>query len=246
VDGFLGLQRPWLDPWASRVAHLANPAPFAIAALALVLAAIVRGRPRHALGLVVLLGGANVTSQVLKALLAHQRSHDFLGHAQLSAASYPSGHATASMSLVFAALLVAPATWRAWVAAAGALFTVAVSESSLLLAWHFPSDVVGGYLVATSFACAVAAGLRAADRRWPVRTGREAARRALGGAAFRNALVAVLGVTATVAAATLAVAGERAVRFADQHTVAVVAMAAVAAFAAALPAAVARLGQANP
>src|SRR5207237_1135091 len=85
-----------------------------------------------------------------------------LGHAQLGAASYPSGHATASMSLAFAAVLVAPAAWRPVVAALGALFSLAVCESILLLAWHFPSDVLGGYLVATSFACLVVAALAAA------------------------------------------------------------------------------------
>src|SRR4051794_20426222 len=83
VDGMLGLQRPWLSDWASRVAHLANPWPFALATGGLAGVAVARGRHRHAVAVVVLLAGANVTSQVLKVLLQHPRTHDFLGHAQL-------------------------------------------------------------------------------------------------------------------------------------------------------------------
>src|SRR5205823_3505773 len=90
-----------------------------------------------------------------------------------------SGHATASMSLAFAAVLVAPRLLRPAVAVAGALFTLAVSESILLLAWHFPTDVIGGYLLAMSFACVIVSALRAADARWPERSGREAALRVL-------------------------------------------------------------------
>src|SRR3954453_16393042 len=104
VHGFLGLQRPWLPPWGSRIVHLANPLPFAAATAMLAGVALMRDRPRHAAATVAMLVGASATSQVLKAILSHPRHHGFLGHAQLDAASYPSGHATASMALAFAAV----------------------------------------------------------------------------------------------------------------------------------------------
>src|SRR3954470_12640394 len=64
VEGFLGLQRPSLDVWASRVAHLADPVPFAPATAALAAIAVARERHRHAAAVVFLLVGASVTSQV--------------------------------------------------------------------------------------------------------------------------------------------------------------------------------------
>jgi membrane-associated phospholipid phosphatase len=36
-----------------------------------------------------------------------------------------------------------------------------------MLAWHMPSDVLGGYLVATFWTALAVAAVRAADRRWP-------------------------------------------------------------------------------
>lgn len=241
VNGFLNMETPRLEGFARAVAHLADPLPFALATCALAAVALTRGRPRHALGALFLLGGANVTSQVLKVLLAHERAHDFLGQAQIAAAAFPSGHATASMSLAFAAVLVAPAAWRPLVAVIGTLFALAVSESILLLAWHFPSDVAGGYLIATSFACLVVAALRAADRRWPERTGREAARRVLGPNPFARTAGAFVAFGLGAAGWLVLNAGDRALAFADRHTAVVAAVLGVAAMATTLPSAVAAL-----
>jgi membrane-associated phospholipid phosphatase len=241
VRGFRALETPRLEPIAMAIAHMADPLPFVFATAALMTIALLRGRPRHALGVLFLLGGANATSQILKIVLAHPRSHEFLGDAQIAAAAFPSGHATASMSLAFAAVLVAPAARRPLVAVVGALFALGVSESIMMLAWHFPSDVIGGYLVALSFACLVVAGLRSADARWPVRTGREAARRALGSPALGRTLgLFVLAGIAGMVGLVLGT-GQNAIDFADRHTTVTVAVLVVAALAATLPSAVVAL-----
>jgi membrane-associated phospholipid phosphatase len=245
VEGFLNLQRPRLNSAAFDIATLANPLPFAVATVALASIALYRGRPRQALAAIVLLGGANVVAQALKLLLAHERTHEFLGRAQLDAVSFPSGHATASMSLAFAAVLVAPAAWRPLVAAAGALFALVVSESIMLLAWHFPSDVIGGFLVATASALTVVAALRAADARWPDRTGREAARRAIGRAQPARTAAIAAGFAAAGLIGLAVAAGDRTLSYASRHTLAFAAVVAVAAMAAALPAAVAGLSGAR-
>jgi membrane-associated phospholipid phosphatase len=242
VEGFLNLQRPRLDSLASHVAHLANPVPFALMTIGLACVALYRRRPRHALAAIVLLGGASAVAQTLKILLEHERTHDFLGKAQLGAAAFPSGHATASMSLAMAAVLVAPAAWRPLVALVGALFALAVSESIMLLAWHFPSDVVGGFLVATASALMVLAALRAADERWPERTGRVAAKRAVGGMDLaRSAVVVAAFIGAALLGVAIAAAGEP-FSYASHHTTAVAAIVGVAVMAAVLPAVVAGRG----
>jgi membrane-associated phospholipid phosphatase len=241
VEGFLNLHRPWLKDVASHIAHLANPVPFALATVGLATIALVRGRPRHALAAIVLLSGANVVAQALKVLLQHPRHHDFLGKAQLDAIAFPSGHATASMSLAFAAVLVAPAAWRPLVAIGGALFALGVSESVMLLAWHYPSDVVGGFLVATASALAVLAGLRAAEARWPERTGREAAKRVIGDPDLLRVALLVAGFVAAALIGVAIAAGDQTLSYVGRHTTAVFAVVSVAALAAALPAAIASL-----
>ena len=51
---------------------------------------------------------------------------------------------------------------RRWsFAAASGLFALAVGCALLILAWHMPSDVLGGYLVAVLWMALAVAGLRA-------------------------------------------------------------------------------------
>ena len=69
----------------------------------------------------------------------------------------PSGHTTAVMSLALALVIVSPPRLRPLAAAAGGLLTVATVFSLLVLGSHYPSDIVGGLLVATAWA-----------RRWPL------------------------------------------------------------------------------
>src|SRR6478672_7882936 len=71
VEGFLNLQRPALDGVASFVAKLANPGPYAVWTVALAAIALYRRRPRHALAVILLVGGANLLTQTLKLVLAH-------------------------------------------------------------------------------------------------------------------------------------------------------------------------------
>jgi membrane-associated phospholipid phosphatase len=246
VEGFMNLQRPKLNDIAEPFAKLADPGPYAIWTALLAGVALYRRRPRHALAVILLLGGANLLAQGLKVVLEHPRPHAFLGGAHIGATAFPSGHATASMALALAAILVASQAWRPLVAVLGALFTLGVSESLMLLAWHYPSDVAGGFLVATSSALVTLAALRAAEERWPERTGRETARRVIQTADWRGTAVAI-GAFALVACATLAVAaGDRTLEFASRHTTAVIAAVVVAAMAAALPASVVALGERRP
>ena len=164
-----------IEAEANLVGHLADPLPIALLLLALMAVALLRGRPRIGILIAAAVLGANLTTQILKPALAYPRLSEILGGDQVPAASWPSGHATAAMSIALCAVLVSSSRWRPAVATAGAAFAVAVGYSLLALAWHFPSDILGGYLVAATWVLAGAGVLRAADRRWPARTGREAA-----------------------------------------------------------------------
>jgi membrane-associated phospholipid phosphatase len=164
---FTTFGRPRLDQLAHGLLRLLEPGLFVLWGVALVALAFARERPRVALAVIAVLGLSPLTAEVLKPLLAHQ--HDQVGYVTVSAASWPSGHATAATALAMSAVLVAPPRLRALVAALGVLFVAAVSFSLLMLAWHMPSDVLGGYVVAALWMSLAVAALRAAERRWPSR-----------------------------------------------------------------------------
>ncbi|MDX6610210.1 MAG: hypothetical protein QOF85_2135 [Solirubrobacterales bacterium] len=123
------------------------------------------GRRRDALAAFILVAGANLTTQILKAALAHPRYESILGYRQIGSASLPSGHATAALSIALAFILVVPRSWRPLTALVGTAFTLAVGCAVLVLNRHFPSDVLGGWLVGGAWFFAVLAGLFAAKRR---------------------------------------------------------------------------------
>jgi hypothetical protein len=64
------------------------------------------------------------------------------------------------MRLALGLIIVSPARLRPLAAAGGGLLTVATVFSILVLGSHYPSDIVGGLLVATAWACAASALLR--------------------------------------------------------------------------------------
>ena len=165
------LSRPHVDFAANALLHLLEPSLFIIWGLALVAAALARKRPRVALAVVAVLSLAPLTAEILKPLLAHPHLQ-IAGATHIAAASWPSGHSTAALALVLCAVLVAPVHLRPLVAGIGAVFATAVGCALLILAWHMPSDVFGGYLVASLWMALAVAGLRAADRRWPPRVPR--------------------------------------------------------------------------
>jgi membrane-associated phospholipid phosphatase len=167
LQDFTRLSRPGVDTVANFLLRLLDPREFILWGIALVAVALARERPRVALAVIAVMALAPLTAETLKPLVAHP--HVELGAIQVGAASWPSGHATAARARARYAVLVAPPRLRVSVAVVGGLFALAVGCSLLILAWHMPSDVLGGYLVATFWAALAVAALRAADRRWPPR-----------------------------------------------------------------------------
>jgi hypothetical protein len=64
------------------------------------------------------------------------------------------------MSLSLALVIVSPARLRPFAVAAAGLLTTATVFGILLLGGHYPTDIVGGLLVATTWACLASAALR--------------------------------------------------------------------------------------
>jgi len=241
LHGFTAVSRPKVDAIATAFAHLCDPAPYAIAGVLVIGAAIRLKGLRTAAAVGLLMAGANITSQTLKPLVAYHRElHANEWHlTNIQDAAFPSGHATAAMALSLAVLMIVPRAYRPLTAVLGIAFTIAVSFSILILAWHFPSDVVGGYLVATAWGLVSLAALRYANERWPREgTMRHAAREAMKApspAAIGRVVLVLAGIVCLVAASR----ADQIAGFADRHTAMLAVASAIAVAAAVLLAAVA-------
>jgi membrane-associated phospholipid phosphatase len=171
LAGFVALSaHPRLDGLANVVAHSVDPTPYGIAGLVLMTIALCRRRWLLAGVVPVTMFGSVATAELLKPIVAHVRHDDWLGPSQqIGSASWPSGHATAAMTLGLCAVIVVPALARPVVALLGCALSIGVSYSILLLRWHFPSDVLGGYLLAGLWISLALAVLWWGQERWPAR-----------------------------------------------------------------------------
>jgi len=173
-QGFMGLQRPKVTDLTSWLGKIGNPGQVIVISAGLMAVAVARGRPRMAVLVALLVGLTSVSSQLLKALLAYPRSDELIEGSRVSAEAFPSGHATAAMSLAIALVLVVSPRLRPLAALVGAALALGVSFSVVSMGWHFPSDVIGGFLLATGWTLVLLAGLRALESRYPERAGRGA------------------------------------------------------------------------
>ncbi len=146
---------------AATLPHLLEPTLFVLWGVALVSIAVARDRPRTAAAVALIMGLAPFTSETLKPLLAH---HHLTVGAYIPAGSWPSGHSTAALTLGLCVVLVTPARLRRLAAAVALTFAAAVGVSLLIRAWHMPSDVLGGYLVASFWSAMAVFGVRLSER----------------------------------------------------------------------------------
>jgi membrane-associated phospholipid phosphatase len=241
LQGFLGLQRPAVTPVTERVVALGNATEVGLIGGALAFIALARGRPRVALFVLALLALTSVSSQALKAVLAYPRHEGMLHGTHIDPAAFPSGHATAAMSLAIALVVVVPSRLRPLAAVVGMALALGVSFSIVSLGWHLPSDVAGGFLLATGWALVLLAALRSSTEIFPERTGRS--RLAAGSRAVVDRLatiglaaVAVAGAAAAVVVAAIVVLFRLPdlLGYMQNHTAFFVVAAALAVSAAAL------------
>jgi membrane-associated phospholipid phosphatase len=168
LRGFAGLRGGRLDVLTRYVASLCNPKPYIFLAAIPVAIALLRRRPRVAVTVGLIMLGANWSTQILKPLLAAPRQPGF-GVITVGAGTWPSGHATAVMSLALCVVIAVPPRLRPYAGAAMAGFAIAVCYSFLELGWHFPSDVLGGFFMAATWTLLGAAALWTLEARRPVR-----------------------------------------------------------------------------
>lgn len=138
--------------------------PFiAVVLVAAMLVAVLQRRPVLAVQVAVLVGGANLSTQVLKHVVLDRPD---LGVGDPLRNALPSGHTTAAASVAAALVFVVPRRLRPAAALLGVLYTVATGVSTLVGRWHRPSDVVAAVLVVLAWA-GLAAALSTGGRTSP-------------------------------------------------------------------------------
>jgi membrane-associated phospholipid phosphatase len=167
LQGFVGLRSEHTLGLPRKISHLGDEFWVGIEGAILATVALLRGRARAAVAVVALLAVTSVSSQLLKTLFAYPRPE--ASFARIAAEAFPSGHSTAIMALAIAGVIVAPARMRPLAGLVGGAIAVTVALSVLSGGSHFPSDVAGGFLLATGWGLLTALALRWADVRWPER-----------------------------------------------------------------------------
>lgn len=156
-------------PLATHAAHffqsLCNPAPYLVICLVLLAIVLATRGVLFTVGFVVIIAGANASTKALKPLIASASGIHTGPLSTVGVGSFPSGHSTAAMALACGLVVVASPALRSLAVIAGGLFVLAVSWSEVLLSSHLPSDLMGGYLVATFWALLVLAELSALPAR---------------------------------------------------------------------------------
>jgi len=154
--GMWAYDQPAVVRGADRLLDTISVASLALFGAAIVVVALLRGRPRLAAAAGVVLVGANVTTQVVKG--SYERT-DLVYGWWTEPGAFPSGHTTVAMSLAMALMIVVPPAIRWTAALGGCSYAAAVGIAVIALDWHRPSEVVGAYLVVVAWTALVMAGL---------------------------------------------------------------------------------------
>lgn len=173
------------------ILHVVSVPFIVIAVAATGLLAVIRRRPSLAIQAAVLVGGANLTTQVLK----HQvLDRPDLGVTASMANALPSGHTTVAASVAAALVIVSHRTLRPLTALIGATYTALTGVATLIASWHRPSDAVAAVLVVLTWCgivTAVAPPPRVPDSRGPEGRATAAAFAGMGALGIAVAIIAL-------------------------------------------------------
>lgn len=169
----LAARGDWPDWIVHSIVDLTALGGTAVLALVALLCALYLGASRRlasALWLALAVTGGLVLSHGLKLVFLRPRPDVFEHVVAVSTTSFPSGHA-ANSAVVYLTLAVILAReqdrrgLRIPIVAAGILLTILVGLSRVILAVHWPSDVLGGWALGAGWAALCAAVSRSLELR---------------------------------------------------------------------------------
>lgn len=149
------LASPLLTLLAEKVTWLGTLGVLALLGTVAVTVLVRRGRRDEAVLLTVTMAGALVLENGLKFSFQRVRPSPFFGSEPVTY-SFPSGHALFSLCFYGVLAIVATRAVQSGVAKAGIWITtiflvLAIGGTRIYLGMHYPSDVLGGYLVAIAW-----------------------------------------------------------------------------------------------
>lgn len=137
-----------LDQLFIAVTQLGGVIFITLASLLLLMISLVRKKYDQSMLVVIGMGGMIILNLVLKALFERTRPDLWEWIVTETSYSFPSGHATASMALAFCFVVITWRTkWRVAAVSFAGLYVLCVGFSRMYLGVHFPTDILGGWLL---------------------------------------------------------------------------------------------------
>ncbi len=184
-----------IDAQADQLLSTVSVPMVAAILLTVLVIGIVRGRWVAGLAAAAAVGGANVTTQVLKYRVFDRDDLLDLGGWN-STNTLPSGHTTVAAAALVGLLLVVPPALRSLTTVVGTLAVCAYGLATLVNQWHRPSDVFAAILVSCAWGYLAVAAIRLAERRGRLRD----VRHSPGAASVLLVALGICGVTLAIAA----------------------------------------------
>lgn len=187
-----------VDAQADRLLATVSVPMVAAIILAVLTIGAVRGRWLAGLAAAAAVGGANVTTQVLKYRVFERDDLLNLGGWN-GTNTLPSGHTTVAAAALVGLILVVPPSLRSLTTVVGTVAVCAYGLATLVNQWHRPADVVAAVLVACGWGYLAVAAIRLAERTGKLRD----VRHSPGAASVLLVALGICGVTLAIAAGYL-------------------------------------------
>ncbi|MFT3971101.1 MAG: phosphatase PAP2 family protein [Micropruina sp.] len=184
-----------IDAQADRLLSTVSVPMVAAILLTVLVIGILRGRWVAGVAAAVAVGGANVTTQVLKYRVFERDDLLRLGGWN-GTNTLPSGHTTVAAAALVGLLLVVPPTLRSLTAVVGTLAVCAYGLATLVNQWHRPADVWAAILVSCGWGYLAVAAIRLAERHGKLRD----VRHSPSAASVLLVALGICGVTLAIAA----------------------------------------------
>ncbi len=148
---------PFLDQLAKNFTNLGNFGSIIFFILPLIFVFIYQKKLVLASYLTLVIVGNEQINNITKITFHRLRPHlwESIIHFP-SSFSFPSGHAMGSMTLIVALLIIGwRSKWRVGIGTLGFLYVILIGWTRLYLGVHFPSDILGGWLLGIAWSVAV-------------------------------------------------------------------------------------------